>query len=247
MSSDIERYDEAVASLTAPGQPFAFETVELGGISYRNYTQMPANLGAYCQMMQGHGDKTCMVYRDERYSFAEAWAHSVAFGAALVERYRLTKGDRVAILSRNNPQWMMAFIGATAVGAVAVPMNAWWTTEELDYGFADSGATVVVVDREQVTEARRSVFGLRLPRIKLFDRDGEPDIDEIETSVVSIDRNGNGRVVFTVTDGARWVQTDDRTVVGVRPGTQVILKKGALGSFFAKFRGSISVRVQRVN
>ena len=87
MSSEIERYDAAVASLTAPGQPFAFEAVELGGIRYRNYTQMPANVGAYCQMMQGHGDKVCMVYRDERYSFAEAWAHSVAFGAALVERF----------------------------------------------------------------------------------------------------------------------------------------------------------------
>ena len=75
----------------------------------------------------------------------------------------------------------------------------------------------------------------------------QPEIDEIETSIVSIDRNGNGRVVFTVTDGARWVQTDDRTVVSVRPGTRVTLKKAALGSFFAKFHGSISVRVQRVN
>ena len=44
----------------------------------------------------------------------------------------------------------MAFIGATSVGAVAVPMNAWWTTEELDYGFEDSGATVVVADRARV-------------------------------------------------------------------------------------------------
>lgn len=116
-----------------------------------------------------------------------------------------------------------------------------------DLDSAEKSREVVVVDREQVTEARRSVFGLRLPRIKLFDRDGEPDLSEIETSVVSIDRNGNGRVVFTVTDGARWVQTDDRTVVGVRPGTRVTLKKAALGSFFAKFHGSISVRVQRVN
>ena len=45
---------------------------------------------------------------------------------------------------------MMAFIGTTAVGGVAVPMNAWWTTEELDYGFADSGAKIVVADRARV-------------------------------------------------------------------------------------------------
>lgn len=112
---------------------------------------------------------------------------------------------------------------------------------------AEKSREVVVVDREQVTEARRSVFGLKLPRIRLFEGDGQPDIDEIETDVVSIDRNGVGRVVFTVTDGARWVQTDDRTVVNVRPGTRVTLKRAALGSYFAKFRGSISVRVQRIN
>ena len=56
----------------------------------------------------------------------------------------------MAILSRNNPQWMMAFIGITSVGGVAVPMNGWWTTEELDYGFADSGAKIVVADRARV-------------------------------------------------------------------------------------------------
>ena len=36
-----------------------------------------------------------------------------------------------------------------SVGAVAVLVNAWWTTEELRYGFEDSGAKVVVADRER--------------------------------------------------------------------------------------------------
>ena len=111
---------------------------------------MPANLGQYFKVMLQHADKDFAVYLDERYTFAEGYQHSAEFGAALVQRYGVAKGDRVAILSRNNPQWMMAFIGATSVGAVAVPMNAWWTTEELDYGFADSGARVVVADRSRV-------------------------------------------------------------------------------------------------
>ena len=105
---------------------------------------------------------------------------------------------------------------------------------------------VVVVDRDQVQEARRSVFGLTLPRIRLFEGSGEPDLDEVEGVVASISEQG-GRVSFTLQDGARWVQTDDRTVVNVRPGTRVTLKKAALGSYFAKFHGSISIRVKRVN
>jgi hypothetical protein len=116
---------------------------------------------------------------------------------------------------------------------------------ELDV--AEKDKKVVVVDREQVQEARRSVFGLSLPRIRLFAGGAEEEVNEIESTVKTIDRNGAGRVFFTLEDGARWVQTDDRTVVGVRPGTKVTLSRAAMGSFFAKFRGGIAVRVARVN
>ncbi|MEO0437971.1 MAG: class I adenylate-forming enzyme family protein, partial [Pseudomonadota bacterium] len=56
----------------------------------------------------------------------------------------------VAILSRNNPQWMISFIGILSIGAVAVPMNGWWTTEELDYGIQDSGSTLIVADKQRL-------------------------------------------------------------------------------------------------
>jgi len=116
-----------------------------------------------------------------------------------------------------------------------------------DLDTAEKSREVVVVDKDQVTEARRGLFGLSLPRIRLFDSSNEPDIDEVESTVTIITKNGNGQVSFTVEDGARWVQTDTRTVVNVRPGTKVTLKRGAMGSYFAKFHGAIAVRVRRVN
>lgn len=150
MNPDLQRFDDAVASITAPGQAFEVNKVRLHGVEYRNFANLPANLGQYCQVMLTHGPKDFAVYQQERYTFTEGYQHSSEFGAALVQRFGVAKGDRVAILSRNNPQWLMAFIGTLSVGAVAVPMNAWWTTEELDYGFADSGARVVVADRARV-------------------------------------------------------------------------------------------------
>ena len=150
MNPEIQRFEEAVASLTAEGQPFELETVTLNGFDYLNFKNLPANLGAYYQVMHAHADKEFAVYLDERYTFAQGYQHSAEFGAALIERYQISKGDRVAILSRNNPQWMMAFIGITSVGGVAVPMNGWWTTEELDYGFEDSGAKIVVADSDRI-------------------------------------------------------------------------------------------------
>ena len=150
MNPELVRFDEVVGGLTAREQPFEVNTVQLAGVEYLNFATLPANLGQYFLVMLQHAQKDFAVYLDERYTFAQGYQHSCEFGAALVQRYALVKGDRVAILSRNNPQWMMAFIGITAVGGVAVPMNAWWTTEELDYGFADSGAKIVVADRARV-------------------------------------------------------------------------------------------------
>ena len=150
MSSDLERFVEAVATITAAGQPFELDTVEIGGHEYRNFAALPANLGEYFKVMLGHAEKDFAVYRDERYTFAQGYQHSAEFAAALLDRFALQKGDRVAILSRNNPQWMMSFMGTLALGAVAVPMNGWWTTEEFDYGFEDSGAKLVVADRERI-------------------------------------------------------------------------------------------------
>ena len=150
MNPALKKFDDAVATLTAPDQAFALNTVDIDGVSYRNFAAMPANLAQYFQIMLQHADKDFAVYLQERYTFAQGYQHSAELAAALQQRFAVGKGDRVAILSRNNPQWMMAFIGTINMGAVAVPMNAWWTTEELDYGFEDSGAKVVFADRSRV-------------------------------------------------------------------------------------------------
>ncbi len=149
MTAELERFEQTVAAMTAPGQGFAVDEVEIDGISYRNYAQLPGNLGQYYLLMLQHAAKDFAVYLDERYTYGEAYAEAAALANALQQRYGVDKGDRVAVLSRNNPQWMIGFIATTAIGAVAVPMNAWWTTEELDYGFGDCGARVVIADRSR--------------------------------------------------------------------------------------------------
>jgi long-chain acyl-CoA synthetase len=153
-----------VDEMTAPGAAFALDSVEIAGVSYRNYASMPENMGAYFRFMLKHGEKEFAVYRQERHTFAEAYAQSAALARAFIEDYGVQPGDRIAILSRNNPQWMMAFIAALSVGAVAVPMNAWWTTEELDYGLRDSGARIVVADGQRMARLQplQSTLGLAL-------------------------------------------------------------------------------------
>ena len=62
-------------------------------------------------------------------------------------------GDRVAIAMRNYPEWIAAFVAITSVGAVAVPLNAWWVTDEIVFALDDSGAKVVFADDERLEPA----------------------------------------------------------------------------------------------
>ena len=99
---------------------------------------------------RAHGDAAFLVYEDERTTFEEhfrAAAHLARHhcGTASV----CENGDRVAIAMRNFPEWSVAFWAAAAAGAVVVPLNAWWTGEELHYGLADSGSQVLICDQER--------------------------------------------------------------------------------------------------
>ena len=61
---------------------------------------------------------------------------------------------------RNLPEWIMAFWGATLAGAIVVPLNAWWSGEELRYGLEDSGSKVAFVDTERAERIRPFLGGL---------------------------------------------------------------------------------------
>ena len=50
---------------------------------------------------------------------------------------------------RNLPEWVISFWGTLLAGAVAVPLNAWWSAEELSFALADSESVVVVADTQR--------------------------------------------------------------------------------------------------
>ena len=68
-----------------------------------------------------------------------------ARAAAGLQRLGVRKGDRVALVLPNCPQFVYSFYGALRAGAVAVPTNPLYTVPELRRQLADSGATVVIV------------------------------------------------------------------------------------------------------
>ena len=137
--------------LCAPGMPFEMETVEIRGVPTRVWKNAQPTLAALAEVGRSHGEATFLVLDDERVSF-EAWYRAVATLAAHLRSLGVQKGDRVALAMRNLPEWPVVFFATTVIGAIAVPLNAWWTGQELAYGLSDSGATVLVCDPERLDQ-----------------------------------------------------------------------------------------------
>lgn len=139
---------EALAQLTGEGMAYELvETLALGR-RVRAFKNAPVNLAAL--FAAGRSDLPFIVYEDERLSFEDAWARSQQLAAVMARDYGVEKGDRVAISMRNYPEWILGFMAATSIGAIAVAMNALWQPHEMEYGLKDSGAKLLLADQERL-------------------------------------------------------------------------------------------------
>ena len=134
--------------LTAPGERFEMETIDIRGVPTRVWKHAPTNMRQVAMAARTHGDRLFAIYEDERVTY-EAWFRAVARTAAELRERGVAKGDRVALAMRNLPEWPVAFFAATTIGAICVPLNAWWTGPELAFGLANSGAKLLVCDAER--------------------------------------------------------------------------------------------------
>jgi long-chain acyl-CoA synthetase len=140
---------QAHALLTAPGTPFEMETLSIRGVETRVWKNAPPSLRAEVEMGRAFGaDRIFLVYEDERVSF-EAFYRAVSAFMRELQAAGVKKGDRVALVMRNLPEWPVAFYAGVSLGAIVTPLNAWWTGPELEYGLTDSGATVLIADAER--------------------------------------------------------------------------------------------------
>lgn len=115
---------------------------------------------------------------------------------------------------------------------------------------ATESRDVVVVDRAQVRESRRRLFGLALPSLPIFgggaDEEDEEEVSSIESPVASAYQQGYGRWVVRLEDGSVWAQVDNQMIAGrPRAGDPVRVQRGAMGSYMMRVRGQPAVRVRR--
>ncbi|MCL2585807.1 MAG: acyl--CoA ligase [Streptosporangiales bacterium] len=138
-----------VERFTAPGQPFETGEHMVRGLPMRVYAHAPGTLRDIALSLGGWGDRPFLAYRDERWTYAEQARIIAGLARRLADDYGLVKGDRVAIAMRNYPEWTPVFWAGQLLGLVMVPLNAWWTSDELAYALGDATPRLVIADAER--------------------------------------------------------------------------------------------------
>ena len=105
---------------------------------------------------------------------------------------------------------------------------------------------LVIADRETMREARRGLFGLSLPRLKLFGGDADSEeVQQIESTIKAVRSASDGMPIFVLADDSRWKQTDGRTLF-TKAGGKIKIKRTAMGGYMANVDGQSGVRVVRL-
>ena len=198
---------DPIATLTGPGGSFEIVTESVRGVPMQVYKSRLGTMRELIAVAESHGDKEFVVQGEQRLTFAEH-NERVRVVAANLVRLGVEPGDRVALLSANNLEWVYTFWACAAAGAICVPLNAWWKADELAFGLEDSAARVLVADARRWDVVREV-------------RDTLKDLEH----VFVIDPAGD------LTDGARpFAELDEGTDPGVLPS--VTIAEDDIGGIF---------------
>ena len=104
----IERAHKLLVS--APASPFEVEERAIRGVKIKTWKNAPPSLAAVFEVSTAFGPRVYMVNDDERVTFA-AHRRAVSVLAQRLVADGVKKGDRVAIIMRNLPEWSVAFWG----------------------------------------------------------------------------------------------------------------------------------------
>ncbi|KAL1696350.1 hypothetical protein GGG16DRAFT_85497 [Schizophyllum commune] len=140
----------AEAILTASGSMHETVECEIRGRRQKVYKHLwPSMRAFWLDSVRRYGKRTYIVFEDQRVTYEDTHVQAVRLATALKRAYGVSKGDRVAIVSRNCIEYMNAFWACHMLGAVAVLVNAWLPIEPLSYCITHTQCRVLICDHER--------------------------------------------------------------------------------------------------
>ncbi|MEQ8861007.1 MAG: AMP-binding protein [Pseudomonadales bacterium] len=97
--------------------------------------------------LQIAADRTAVISGAKSFSYREFHERCCRLAGAL-STLGVARGERVAILAANGHEYLETYVGVPASGRVVVPLNTRHAEPELHYALEDSGARVLITDRD---------------------------------------------------------------------------------------------------
>jgi long-chain acyl-CoA synthetase len=176
-------------------------------------------IGALYANVETRGDEVAFAskagHRWVGISYAELWERIRNFAAGLAA-LGVGSGAKVAIVSRNRPEWAITDLAVQGLGAATVPVYPTLETDQICHILADAGAVVAVVEDEELLEkvedVRNVLPGLR--HVLLV----EGDSGDRAIPFRDVEEQGAGEPLLDP-DGWRALDRDDIATIIYTSGT----------------------------
>lgn len=158
--------DEIEARLTGPGGPFEIAQEDVLGERMPVFRSRKRSLRELLAASAAHGDKEYIVHGERRITYAQHLSLVGSTARALREQYGIRRGDRVAILAENWPEWIIGYWATVSLGAVVAALNGWWTRDEIQFGVELAEPKLLLGDRRRLARAEGLDLGVPILEIE---------------------------------------------------------------------------------
>src|SRR5690606_4150290 len=100
-------------------------------------------------------ERTALIIGDTKVQYGDLWQQTLAYAGALRAR-GIGRGDRVAMLIPNVPDFARVYYAVLSLGAVVVPIHLLLKAEEIEYVLRDSGASLLVAAAPMLAEGGKA-------------------------------------------------------------------------------------------
>jgi long-chain acyl-CoA synthetase len=124
--------------------------------------------------VEEHRDKTAMTFYGTAFDFARLEALAEKMAASLAA-CGVKKGDRVALMLPNCPQYVASFFATVRLGAIVTQINPMYVEREIEHILKDSGAETIVVYSDMYPRVKNVMGETALKNVVVVDLKGEPE------------------------------------------------------------------------
>jgi long-chain acyl-CoA synthetase len=182
---------EVERMLLSPGAPFELEEGVVRGERMPVMKHRPPHLRAVLERSAAFAGIEYLVCEGEgrqfRCTYDEHLRRVASFARRLHDDYGVRKGDRVAILGANAPEWLIGFWAAQALGAVTVAFNGWWAGEEIIWALKHAEPKVLLADKKRLARVEGHELGVPTLVFEAMAEALEPSDDPLPAEPIARD------------------------------------------------------------